>query len=204
MISAWTLVSLGAAPIAGAWLHEATHAAVARLLGAEVRDIDLLNLHVTYALPETASRWKDRTIGIAPEGIGIVVLAAYLELWGLPTGTTGAIHTMLWGTYTVLGGFEDFSLGAAAASARGNGWSWWQWASIERVRPALQWSTVLLGATVYCIVATAFPYSLLVEPLWKHVIRHVLWGVYLGIVGALITEVWGHGSLENWEETVVS
>lgn len=120
-----------AAVLVAKFLHEATHAAVARVLGARVVAIDWMDCNVTYRL--SAPAWKHSLVGLAPVGLGVMVawlrwpdlvdgwsgiLAAVLsvgELAGVVTVGTSYQYDMLnvalflgWFWYTCRGGIEDF------------------------------------------------------------------------------------------------
>lgn len=107
--------------IGGAVLHELTHAATARLVGARVHTVDLWGLEVVYELPVTDPMWKDRVINLAPQLVGGSVAAGYLGVVGVPALSVGSAVALLgWTCYTLFGGLEDYSLAVAQDDT-----SWW-------------------------------------------------------------------------------
>jgi len=92
---------LPVAGLLGAWLHEATHAVVARLVGGEVVAIDWWRLHVDFTAPTARREWF---VLAAP---GLVGFAALPVLWVLMDSLTAVIVVHFgWIFYTLAGGSE--------------------------------------------------------------------------------------------------
>lgn len=114
--------------IAAGVLHELTHAAAARLLGARVHDIDLINMHVTWEIDARASLWRDRVINLAPQLVGLTVALLVLAT-GVDVLTRSFVPVVVaWAWYTLGGGMADYRL----AVARGDGWWWWRQSRARR------------------------------------------------------------------------
>ena len=91
--------------VSAAWLHELTHAAAARALGADVLRVDLGALHVDYRWREPAPR-RDRLVKLAPAIVGIATLPLLTLLWAGQLTIGVAIAAVSWVIYTLNGGTE--------------------------------------------------------------------------------------------------
>lgn len=97
--------------VIGKIAHEATHAAVAWLLGAreiQMRAFTLGHQEVRYTL--TGGVWRQRIIGLAPLIIGFtVILPGWLFLQGRFSWDVVDLGFLFgWVWYTLRGGIEDF------------------------------------------------------------------------------------------------
>lgn len=124
--------------------HETLHAAAVRFLGGAWRMDGWLPLRVEYHLPESAPRWHDHAIRMAPQLVAWPVLA--LALWvGWPPADVA--HVTDWVTLLALGagGGEDYETIIPAARA-------WiaSWGSLERLL------AVVLAATLVGSVGAAY------------------------------------------------
>jgi len=105
MISTAFQLGIGAGIIAsGAFVHELTHAAAAKLLGGRVLNVDLIRLHVDIQMP-TATR--NRLMLLAPGivGMGLSPLLVWLWMSRAPLVFKGAV-SIAWVLYTLNGGTE--------------------------------------------------------------------------------------------------
>lgn len=102
------LVALVIGTVVGKLAHEATHAAVARILGADDVRVAWLHANVYYRLH--GSIWTHRAIALAPLAVGmLVVLPGYLALQGRFSWDVVDIgFAAAWTWYTLLGGIEDY------------------------------------------------------------------------------------------------
>lgn len=99
-----------AAP-AGAMLHELTHAATARLLGAKTKT-SLLELHVDFEFPVGTPDWKHRLVLLSP-GLTGIVWGSAVFLGGVPLGGWWLALAIGWLFYTISFRLEDYLLRAA-------------------------------------------------------------------------------------------
>lgn len=110
-----------AAAVIGGLLHEATHAAAARLLGGRVLDVgrDGWALYVDWESTAGMTTLDVRLVQLAPALLGWSVAAAWIARHGWPTLSPTSIAALVgWAVYTVGGGLEDYSLGRATDSFR--------------------------------------------------------------------------------------
>lgn len=91
--------------VSAAWLHELTHALVARMLGADILRVDLRQLHVDYRWPEP-SPVRDRVVLLAPGIIGLATLPLLGLLWAGQLTVGVAIAAVAWVIYTLNGGSD--------------------------------------------------------------------------------------------------
>lgn len=101
--------------VAAAWAHELTHAAAARAIGGDVLRVDLRELYVEWAVPETTPRWQIRLIGLAPILVGGLGIFGYAVIVGLPTTAlevTGGVAVIIYAFGGIPSG-EDVSLDVA-------------------------------------------------------------------------------------------
>ena len=103
-----TLLALPAAVFAfvsALWLHELTHAAAARALGADVLRVDLAAGNVDYRWPEP-SPVRDRLVKLAPAIVGLVTLPLMTLLWTGQLTIEISIAAISWVFYTLNGDSE--------------------------------------------------------------------------------------------------
>lgn len=115
---AWCAFAALVSVIAGA-LHEATHAAAARLLGGRVVDAgrDGWQLYVDWQPPAGYSTTDVRLVQLAPALVGWAVGLVWLARYGWPSlSPAGIVGVLGWAVYTIGGGLEDYSTARAAAS----------------------------------------------------------------------------------------
>lgn len=114
----YCLFAAFAATVAGV-LHEATHAAAARLVGGRVVDwgFDGWSLYVDWAAPHGIESWTVRSVQLAPAIVGWAVAGVWVARNGWPElSPWGVIGVLGWAVYTIGGGLEDYSVARAAAS----------------------------------------------------------------------------------------
>lgn len=92
-----------AAFVAAAWLHELTHAAAVKLLGGEVVDVDLVELHTDYRFDPPAPV-RERLVLLAPGLVGLASAPLLALLWRGPMTAWTAIGAVAWVIYTLNGG----------------------------------------------------------------------------------------------------
>jgi hypothetical protein len=98
-----TLAALAGVGVIGSRMaHELTHAAAAKLLRAELRDVSVLGGQVAYAVHADRSRWIDRGIGLAPMLVGVMFGAVVLAYYGRPSARPiWAVAAMVWVLYSL-------------------------------------------------------------------------------------------------------
>lgn len=107
------------AAVIGGLLHEATHAAAARLLGGRVIDVgrDGWALYVDWESTPGMTTLDVRLVQLAPALFGWSVAAVWLARNGWPNLSPATIVSILgWAIYTVGGGLEDYSFARSTAA----------------------------------------------------------------------------------------
>lgn len=122
-----TIATVVGGAVAGAVLHEATHAVAAKLAGATSVRLYLADLAVEYRMPAGEPTWKDRLVNLAPQLVGVGALLGALVVGYRPSGVSGVAVVLGWAVYTLLGGVEDYSLAAAHGEQRplSSAREWW-------------------------------------------------------------------------------
>lgn len=105
-MTALLALAAGVGIFAGSVLHEAVHAATARVLGADTVEVDWLGLDVYYRLD--GPQWRHTAVALAPAVVGIgggaLALAAGVLAWGA-LGLAVALTLLVSG---VRGGMQDW------------------------------------------------------------------------------------------------
>lgn len=101
---ALALAAIGA-PVVGAWLHELTHAAAARLLGGEVHSVDLLSLFVDFEFDPRAPV-REQLVLLAPAIVGIAIAPIALIFWSGSVSPWTLVWVLAWVVYTLNGGAQ--------------------------------------------------------------------------------------------------
>lgn len=115
---AWCAVAALTA-VMGGLLHEATHAAAARLLGGRVAGFTREGWAIyTHWTPADGMTTLDvRLVQLAPALLGWAVGVVWVLRHGWPDlSPTAAVAVLGWAVYTIGGGASDYSLARAAAA----------------------------------------------------------------------------------------
>lgn len=81
MISITVAAGIFGSLIAGALLHEVSHAAAVKLLGAKLTYINWWSLSIGFEIDSTEPAWKDRVIGAAPLIPATMMILVLAYLW---------------------------------------------------------------------------------------------------------------------------
>lgn len=113
MVSPLLVLGLIPAMLLGRFVHELTHAAVAKVLGARI--IRIAPSFVQYELPGDAPRSYERVIGAAPLVSGLLIGLGVLLRGAVPRGAPGVLLAAGWGIYTFWGDPKtDLGIGSHA------------------------------------------------------------------------------------------
>jgi len=99
------ILLLPVALLAGVWTHEILHAVAVRVLGGEILNLDLWQLHIDYRVATAA---RDKAVRHAPFAAGMVILPLITRAFSWTT--LGFLLLSWWIAVTLTGGKGEFGI----------------------------------------------------------------------------------------------